>query len=620
MEPKVKEIVEKTFHGGFYVSQVFTETKNNQNSIGLAVPVYKDGESVGVLSGSYPTAILENLLNNSDVQDGIKENVDLIQKDGTFVVLSDQSLVEDKKENIFKYDTYSEEDKAYIINQMNEGLSFKINYSVAGNQHLSRFTPVGELDWYLIYSDTTNERLETFYSLINFVQIVLGIIIIVVVITILWFYINSQSRQKELEEIAYYDSLTNAFNIFKFQEEVRKSSNHIKGVATINVSRFRFINYEFGKEKADRLLITISQAIKKNLEENEFYAREYADSFWIAFAGGGIEEVKNRLENIVNDIDIECKPWLYGYKVKLFIGVAPVGECRIDLIERARFSLRESKKKNHDNITFWTEIEEELSDEKFYVESHKESALNNGEFKMVLQPKMNYNTGEVDSAEVLVRWMKPDGKMIYPDQFIQQFEENGFCIQLDLYMFEQACKTLRKWMDENKKVVRLSVNQSKVLFYKEDYVELLCEITEKYQINPELLTLEILENLAIYNMDRMNHVIKKLREKGFFISMDDFGSGYSSLNSLGSLKVNEIKMDRCFLKNLDEEENNKIVFTKLVKAIKLMNISVVVEGVETKENENFVQLIQADYGQGYYYSKPMFLEEFEKQYNLNLEN
>lgn len=118
----------------------------------------------------------------------------------------------------------------------------------------------------------------------------------------------------------------------------------------------------------------------------------------------------------------------------------------------------------------------------------------------------------------------------------------------------------------------------------------------------------------MYNLDRLNHVIQNLREKGFLVSVDDFGSGYSSLNSIGSLKVNEIKLDRHFIKELDKEKNYKILIDKLVKTMKLINISVVVEGIETVENEEFVQSIQADYGQGYYYNKPISLEVFEKQY------
>lgn len=608
-EPEIIKILEQAFKGDKVVSEIFIDKRNNQKSIGLAVPVDNNGKTVGALVGTYPISVFGELLKKDS-----KENVDLIQKDGTFVVFSEQSLADENDGNIFLHDTYSEKEKEYIRQQMNDGKSFEVTYTVAGKNHLSRYTPVDNSDLYLIYSDTTNRNLDNIYFWVHFMQIVFGILILIIVITILYLYKEIVAKQKKFWKIAFYDSLTNAFNFFKFQEEVNKSPSNIKCVAKMNISGFRYINAEFGRRVADKLLITIVRIIKENLRENEFCGKEFADTFWIAFTDGDEEIVKKRLEKIVSVIEEECQPLLNGYKVSFFIGVAFIGDYRIDLIERARFSLRESREKNHDNITIWTENEEKHLNELLYVESQKENALRNGEFKMYLQPKKNYKTGEIDSAEVLVRWIKPNGEIILPDQFIHHFEENGFCVQLDLYMFEQACKTLRKWIDENKKEMRLSINQSKLLFFKDGYVDMLCEITDKYRINPNLLTLEILENLSMYNLDRLNHVIQNLREKGFLVSIDDFGSGYSSLNSVGSLKVNEIKLDRHFIKELDEEKNYKILIDKLVKTMKLLNISVVVEGIETVENEEFVQSIQADYGQGYYYNKPISLEVFEKQY------
>lgn len=178
---------------------------------------------------------------------------------------------------------------------------------------------------------------------------------------------------------------------------------------------------------------------------------------------------------------------------------------------------------------------------RLYVESHMQRALEQEEFRMYLQPKMDLHTGLLIGAEALVRWQSKDKGLIFPNQFIPLFEENGFCVKLDLYMVEQVCKQLRQWIDEGITPINISVNQTRLLFASEGYVENLLAITEKYNISPQYITLEILESLALEHMDQVNACIDRLRAAGFRISMDDFGSGYSSLNTLGRLKIDELK-------------------------------------------------------------------------------
>lgn len=613
--PEMLEIVHQAFKGQKAISKIFLETYNNKKSIGFAVPVYKDEKIIGALAGSYPINNLKSIFDHSEFQDGISENVDLIDTEGNFIWLSTQSVVNEVKENIFDYDIFSQDTKNDMKQQIKNKEQFDIYYTVSNREYLSTYTPVDNTNWYLIYSDTTtNKQLEFMYQTLHFVQLNLIILIIATSGFMIWLLSRIINSQTKLEEIAYYDNLTHCYNMFKFQQQLNNSNRHIQCVVNLDVVRFRFINSEYGKEKANQLLIAISNILNDNLSADDFFARDYSASFLIAFKTRNKEEITQVINSVVEEIEKTSKQLFFDYKVKIGIGGAFVDQTQIDVIERAKFALRESKNKNNSKIIFWSEIEENYSALQFYIESHKESALQNGEFKLFLQPKKNYSIDTVDSAEILVRWIKPDGQMIFPDQFIHHFEENGFCVQLDLYMFEQACKLLKRWKDEGKQSIMLSVNQSKLLFYKDDYVQLLSHIIEQYDVDPSLITLEILENLSMYNIEHMNTVVLKLREKGFRVSIDDFGSGYSSLNTLGSLKVNEIKLDRCFLLKLEEEPNNKIIFENLVKTVQLMSIAVVIEGVETQSNETFIKNIKADWGQGYFYSKPIPLEEFEKIY------
>ena len=220
-------------------------------------------------------------------------------------------------------------------------------------------------------------------------------------------------------------------------------------------------------------------------------------------------------------------------------------------------------------------------------------------------------SGIYDGSMVL-----PEGEMILPGKFIPIFEKNGFCEELDLYVFETACRQMRAWMDAGLPPLRLSVNQTKPLFYRRDYVETLCAIAEKYAVPTSLFILEVLEGLAMANADALNAVIDRLHEKGFQVSMDDFGSGYSSLNTLANLRIDELKLDKGFLKTLSacEDERLRVVLEETLAMARRLRIRTVVEGVETETGDRIVQALGADRAQGYFYGCPMDAQAFRERF------
>lgn len=280
------------------------------------------------------------------------------------------------------------------------------------------------------------------------------------------------------------------------------------------------------------------------------------------------------------------------------------------------FALGQARRKGQDDIVFYNEKMYKKEQLRNYIESHMNQALKNGEFRLFLQPKMNLKRKTIGGAEALVRWVTSEQKMIFPDQFIPLFEQNGFCIELDLYMMEQVCRQIREWIDQGKEPVPVSVNQSKLLFYEEGYVKRLCEIIKKYEIPAQMITLEILESLALEDAEGLNNRIGELKEKGFNISIDDFGSGYSSLNILSSLDIDELKLDRVFLmkKAGHKEWKQQVVMEQIIEMAKKMDITTVAEGVETPEDETLILNAGCDYGQGYYYSRPVCATEFTEKY------
>lgn len=247
-----------------------------------------------------------------------------------------------------------------------------------------------------------------------------------------------------------------------------------------------------------------------------------------------------------------------------------------------------------------------------YIENRMEWALEHEEFQLFLQPKMDLSQKSLSGAEALVRWVVDEDQTIFPDEFVPIFERNGFCIQLDYYMVEQACKQIRAWMEAGLSPVPISVNQTKLLLYEDDYVERICAITQRYGVPNCYITLEILEGLALENLEKVAVCIDQLHHHGFQISMDDFGTGYASLNTLSHLQIDELKLDRSFLMQADQntDHNRRKILEVVIEVAKRLHIVTVAEGIETEDHAQLMREMRCDYGQGYYYSQPIPASEF----------
>lgn len=271
---------------------------------------------------------------------------------------------------------------------------------------------------------------------------------------------------------------------------------------------------------------------------------------------------------------------------------------------------------HHTDIAFYNHDMHNAVRKKNSIESQMYPALQNKEFKLFLQPKFGMKNEGLVGAEALVCWQNPDGSYRYPNEFIPLFEENGFCLKLDLYVVERACEQIKAWKDAGLTPVPISVNQSKMLFSDLHYPDNLMQILNRYHVSPSLITLEILEGVATDNLELLNHQIEALHALGFRISMDDFGNGYSSLNMLYQLNIDELKLDRGFLRQVskEDEERRYIILEQIVSFARKLGIATVAEGIETQEDEALIQALKCNFGQGYFYDKPMSAKEFSQRY------
>ena len=239
-------------------------------------------------------------------------------------------------------------------------------------------------------------------------------------------------------------------------------------------------------------------------------------------------------------------------------------------------------------------------------------ALNSSQFIPYLQPKYDLKTNKATGAEALVRWAHPQKGLVSPGIFIPIFERNGFISKLDFYMWESVCKILRNWIDSGKKVVPVSVNISRTNLYNPELVDIICNLVKKYDIPPELLNLELTETSYMDNPALMMETVQRLRDKNFIVLMDDFGSGYSSLNTLKDITVDVLKIDMKFLQETVHQERSRKILECVINLAKKLNVPVVAEGAETEDQVNFLRDMGCEFVQGFYFSKPIPLKEFEQ--------
>lgn len=615
----VHPVVEKAYEGEKSVSRLFYSETVNRRVFVYGVPVYTGEELAGVLTASDQIDIFTDILDGNTVLGG-NGYLHLIGTEGDFLVKSKNAVVKENLNNIFEGPYFDDDEKDMLKKEMQNNQRIFSSFRYHGERYQILLDPVGMHGWYLMCVSTLQESNQYSYPMLAVMVAAVACVLLVVVFLLFYGFRLARRSSRRFRYQAYHDSLTGAKNLTYFNRRLSRclESGSAVSVVALNVHQFKFINEIFGREYADRLLIEIKEVLDKNMETGEFFARDRADLYYLCLMEQDREKILGRLQQIMDEIVDISSHHHNNYRILLYCGVVIQEEEKdvTPLMTHVMFALTTARGSYENNVWFYDSQLHEKEKIENYVETHMHQALQDGEFKMFLQPKTDLKTGRLKSAEALVRWIREDGSMIYPDQFIPLFENNGFCAKLDLYMVECACRQIREWMDKGMEPIGISVNQSKLLFYEKDYIEVMTELKERYGIPDQLITLEILEGLATENVEELNRKIGILRGQGFRISLDDFGSGYSSLNVLGNLRIDELKLDRGFLLEASDKKNTRFraVMEEIVQLTKRLRISTVVEGIETASNEQFCCEIGCDQGQGYYYSRPLAREDFNQQY------
>ncbi len=622
LAPEGRSVVKAALEGRRSVSRLFQSEASDQRVFVYGVPVY-DGENViGALVASDHIEIFSDILSGSTVLAG-GGYIHMVGSEGKFLVRSPNTVVKEDLNTIFDGPYLADAEKEEVREALKNQAEIFGKFSYEGKEYPFILEPVGVNGWYLFCVDTGEWLGMTSFGPARVLQITLLGIILLMICMMLYGYRLLRGYNRELLQMAYHDPLTGAENLLRFRQRLTDALHHTGGsVAALSIRQFPFLAELFGTEKTEQLLCRIRETMELHIRKDEFFCRDTEDRFYLFLQETDRSAVRGRLEALLGEMERNAKIGGTDYQLAFYCGVAMSGVCddpeetAVNLMSHVQFALDSAKGAHSSYIWFFDAELHKKEELENYIEGHMHQALRDGEFRLFLQPKKNLHSGMLDGAEALVRWKTGAGKMIFPDQFIPLFERNGFCVELDLYMAEQACRQIRAWIDEGKNPVAISVNQSKRLFFEADYVQRLTDLVKKYDVPARLITLEILEGLALENADELNEKIRRLQARGFRVSLDDFGSGYSSLNTLVRLKIDELKLDRGFLLSAQgaEQARARLIMKHVAAMAQQLNISVVAEGVETEADEQMIRSIGCDTGQGYLYSRPVSAAEFDEKY------
>ncbi len=419
---------------------------------------------------------------------------------------------------------------------------------------------------------------------------------------------------QRLEDEKSFDSLTGLYQANKFydvaREKIWSDTSKKYAIISFDIDNFRVINDVYSEEIGDKIICYIADVLRSLTLEDKVYCRYYADCFTILV----YYDTRKDIVDVIDFIREECLKTSYtNASFKLSFGVYLVTDLSIPIrlmCDWARLASRPIKGLTNQYYAFYNEEYRKELVETQRIEAEMYNALLNEEFKMYLQPKYNLRSNQVVGAEALVRWHHPKQGILYPNRFIKLFEKNGFILQLDEYMWEQACKELKKWLDKGV-AYPISVNISRLHIYDPSLVQKLLNLVNKYQIPVNLLELEFTESLFMENVHMLYGLMYDLKKNGFVLHMDDFGSGFSSLNMLKSVPIDVIKLDKAFFEDISENSRGRIIIEDSIKMIHNLQLEVMAEGIETREHVDFLNKCNCVIGQGYYYAKPMPLEDFE---------
>ena len=424
---------------------------------------------------------------------------------------------------------------------------------------------------------------------------------------------EKDAKIKKMHQVLEIDQLTGLYNretFYRKAKEIIEENPEVQYcIVYLDINCFKVINDLFHSDTGDLILKTASDYFLKKINSRiGVSGRIEADHFVLCVPQDTLD-----MDRLIKDIDTTIKSLGISHNILFFAGVYPVTDATVpidQMCDRASMALNKIKGNYVRRYNFYdVGMRDRMLKEQMIVRD-MEFALKDNQFTIFLQPIFRPETNEIVSAEALVRWFHPESGMISPGYFIPVFERNGFIVKLDRFVWEAVCKFLRSRLDAGKKIVPVSVNVSRLNFYSLDLLIFLLNLIKKYDLEPWMLKLEVTESAYTDNPQQLINIINQFKENGFPILMDDFGSGYSSLNMLKNIQIDILKVDMAFVREIEHSERARTILLMIIGLAKELGMGVVTEGVETQTQLDYITNMGSVDIQGYYFSKPLAVKDF----------
>lgn len=612
-----EEYFKNSMNGSKDISKVLNDVFNNGEEINIfSVPVYKEegGNVEGVLLAVCETKNFMEYLNVKSFSGSGDSFV--VESDGSII---SRSEIDDSIEILFTDEQNSKENRK-ISKQIKEDMANNRTGHVVfrndENEKLHMYYMPLQLElenhnWYIFTSVPESAINNRITSVIEYVSILLGVFIGALCIVGAVYFYSYLLNSKKLAKLAYVDKITGGDNYASFIEKLNNIKLREGYIISVGIEEFHIINTVCGVETGNETLKMMSKSMTESLNEQEFCAHVHSDRFILFFnetSRGNvisrIGQITQKIVNIENELNV---PKIIPHFGICFLNKDDDIESVYEQAKQAKYTIKNSYTKNY---CFVDELDIKKMEEDKIIEDEFDDAILNKRFEVWYQPKYDPTDNTIVSAEALVRLRDKEGNLISPGRFIPIFEGNGKISELDEYVFKEVCELQKRWKNGGRKLVPISVNISRASLYYGDIVDRYRVILESFELDLNDVQIEITESATANDVD-VHNLVNQFHNVGFTLSLDDFGSGYSSLATLNELHFDILKLDKSLIDYIGEANGEKLLY-HIIQLAKGIGLKITAEGVETKNQVEFLVKLKCDDIQGYYFSKPLPCVEFEK--------
>ena len=608
------------------ISEIIIDRFQNQTVNVYAVPILdnKDNSVKGVLCGLQPA---DEFLEDFYSEMGSEPYMYILKPNGDII-----SKAEEKSglsiNNIYDIlDDFAENDKVIdnIKNILENGQGDIINIKKDGYKYIS-LNPVGINDWWVMTVGTDDFLREKTVIIAEYLHIFnVGIAVITIVALLILLNIH-KGREEKLEKIAYCDQFTSLYNKeylkANFLDRLKKSSHKKVALVGYDINKMKMVNEIYGVQVGNYVIKHIANILKMSVkDDNEIVIRDHSDVFFALYMYDTKDELENRIDSVINKVSkIICNN--KNMQLTMAVGIYELTNEEHSFeksFSYAQMAKNDNKKNVEKGYSYYSQAMRETELRNKQLNDEIKEGIANKEFMAWFQPQYDTFTKKIVGAEALVRWYKSDGRIISPYYFIEFSEKTGLIQEIDRIVLENVCKSISQWREQGLDVMPISLNLSRAYLSDENAIYYIKNTLDKYNIPGDLIKLEVTESAIVDSEDKLEKIIEIMHKFSFRVYLDDFGIGYSSLSSINNLNFDTLKIDKSFVDTIGTEKGNRVI-KYTIDLAKNLGMSLVAEGVETKEQYEFLKAEHCDVIQGYYFSKPLSASEFKEVLEENQKN